>query len=492
MQTSLSAYEKKVWSQHGEDGILQALIGSLRKCNKVCLEIGASWQECNTRYLLENGWTGKIVDVKPDDSRISEQWVTPRTVTFDNPAPDVFSLDIDSYDYFVADAMLRKGFRPKIVCVETNTFITGARTVEYHESHSRYELQPRFGLYFGCSLEAWRWLWEGYSYRYVGMDASFTNAFFVRTDCSDWPMSTEYVGYQAYFCRKYSRSGEELSATLEGLPFLEVTTRAYDHAFHRSTAKRHGIELVTTYTRDGWERHAKRFVDTFIKHWPPSVRLTCFAEPYMETVDPGALNVMELDLMLHSPAGLRYKLDAASAHRGMVNGTYNYIYDAVRWSHRIFALAAAARRSTAEIMINIDSDILTFADVDEDWIRGLLGDADIAYMPRQGMYSECSFVIYRMENPRVREFIAEHEKFYTTGLIYKLNGWTDCHAFDKLVTVYPELKYKDINKGIPASMHPFVNGPLGSRLDHLKGGRKKDGKSRKTDLVVERTETYWS
>ena len=40
-------------------------------------------------------------------------------------------------------------------------------------------------------------------------------------------------------------------------------------------------------------------------------------------------------------------------------------------------------------------------------------------------------------------------------------------------------------------MHPFINGPLGTVMDHLKGNRKNDGKSRAADLVVKRQEEYW-
>ena len=41
-------------------------------------------------------------------------------------------------------------------------------------------------------------------------------------------------------------------------------------------------------------------------------------------------------------------------------------------------------------------------------------------------------------------------------------------------------------------MHPFVNGPLGRYMDHLKGGRKDEGRSSDKDLVVARTEAYWT
>jgi hypothetical protein len=39
--------------------------------------------------------------------------------------------------------------------------------------------------------------------------------------------------------------------------------------------------------------------------------------------------------------------------------------------------------------------------------------------------------------------------------------------------------------------HPLINGPLGERLDHLKGPRKELGRSQTTDLMTSRSERYW-
>jgi hypothetical protein len=39
--------------------------------------------------------------------------------------------------------------------------------------------------------------------------------------------------------------------------------------------------------------------------------------------------------------------------------------------------------------------------------------------------------------------------------------------------------------------HPLINSQWGAWLDHLKGGRKKLGRSKREDLKVHRTEAYW-
>jgi hypothetical protein len=42
------------------------------------------------------------------------------------------------------------------------------------------------------------------------------------------------------------------------------------------------------------------------------------------------------------------------------------------------------------------------------------------------------------------------------------------------------------------TLHVLINSRLGSFMDHLKGGRKAAGASSAEELVVPRTEAYWT
>jgi hypothetical protein len=246
--------EAKRWSQHGEDGIIATLCAYLKAPRNYCfVEVGAHPHECNSRALLADGWSGRVFDASRDNMKQYQQELAPAFAHTPVPwtlkaesmegfwdmicgddliAPDFFSLDIDSFDYFVADWLLRKGFRPKVVCVETNTFIPGLQSVPYQFPYSRYALQPGIGLYFGCSIGAWQDLWGCYGYDYCGMESSNTNAFFVRRDAVDGlDIKLQDAGYQTYFCSKYRKSGEELRATLDGMTLLDVQSEAYEKAF---------------------------------------------------------------------------------------------------------------------------------------------------------------------------------------------------------------------------------------------------------------------
>ena len=57
-------YEFKVFSQFGEDGLIQFLIKNLNISSKTFIEFGVeNYEEANTRFLLENNnWSGLIID----------------------------------------------------------------------------------------------------------------------------------------------------------------------------------------------------------------------------------------------------------------------------------------------------------------------------------------------------------------------------------------------------------------------------------------------
>lgn len=97
---------------------------------------------------------------------------------------DLFSLDIDSIDFHILKAALDLGYRPKILLVEYNSAFgpTQAVTVPYKDDFNRWK-EHRSGIYYGASIMAWRFLLEPLGYKFVTVDSSGTNAFFVKIEC---------------------------------------------------------------------------------------------------------------------------------------------------------------------------------------------------------------------------------------------------------------------------------------------------------------------
>src|SRR5947209_14459931 len=62
----LRAYERRVYSQNGEDGILQEILGRVGVLNRFFVEVGVeSGRECNcARLVLEENWRGVFVEAE--------------------------------------------------------------------------------------------------------------------------------------------------------------------------------------------------------------------------------------------------------------------------------------------------------------------------------------------------------------------------------------------------------------------------------------------
>lgn len=196
----LSDYEYRVFSQWGEDGIIQFLLNRIPIEQKTFVEFGVQdYQEANTRFLLmNNNWTGLVLDnSKEDIERLKSNEVSWR---YGLKAVDAFvtreninrliaenglegeigllSIDIDGNDYWVWEAI--EVIDPVIVIVEYNHRFGSelSVTVPYDENFVRGKQYPV--IYFGASLKALCRLAQRKGYAFVGCNSNGVNAFFVR------------------------------------------------------------------------------------------------------------------------------------------------------------------------------------------------------------------------------------------------------------------------------------------------------------------------
>lgn len=194
-------WEYSAFSQNGEDGIIDHLLSAIRTPNRYFVEIGAGdGLENNTAFLAYvKKYSGLMIEGDPFRSRSArralapvnwsvrylELFVTPNAVATLQRAcmhsdPDFFSLDIDGNDFYIAQAWLELGFRPKVVCVEYNSTLGPHRaiTIPYSVDFNYLTAHPS-GVYYGVSVQGWRRLFARYGYRFVTVDSRGVNAFFV-------------------------------------------------------------------------------------------------------------------------------------------------------------------------------------------------------------------------------------------------------------------------------------------------------------------------
>lgn len=200
---NLSEVEFQVFSQWGDDGIIQYLVNKLEIPNKTFIEFGVeNYIESNTRFLLiNNNWRGYVMDGSAENVNYIKN--DPVSWGYELHAKNIFitrdnindliqeakfekevgilSVDIDGNDYWVWEAI--NCIDPIIVITEYNS-VFGKNTqwtVPYDPAFIRSE--KHFSkLYYGASLGALVQLGKEKGYVFIGCNSKGNNAYFVRKD----------------------------------------------------------------------------------------------------------------------------------------------------------------------------------------------------------------------------------------------------------------------------------------------------------------------
>lgn len=225
---NLAAAEFCVFSQWGEDGIIEWLVSRVAVPNNRFVEFGVErFREANCRFLLENrNWKGLVIDGSKDhmaalrnerifwmyDLTAKAAFVTAENINaliseagFGGPL-GILSIDIDGNDYWVWKAI--DVVDPAIVICEYNPILGDMRavTVPYNPQFSRFAVHHS-GLCFGASIAALKLLAEQKNYAFVGTTSNGINAFFVKKSLAG-PMLSELQEVRA-FCSRHRDSRDE-------------------------------------------------------------------------------------------------------------------------------------------------------------------------------------------------------------------------------------------------------------------------------------------
>ena len=233
----LNDFEFKVFSQWGEDGIIQYLTRRIPIENRTFIEFGvADFFESNCRFLLaKDNWQGYVIDGSETNiARLQASyfyWQRPLTakaafIDAENVAQlldesgfdkdlGILSVDVDGVDYFLLERLVE--WRARIIIVEYNALFGSERavTIPYDASFTRSKAHSS-NLYFGASLRAFERLLSGRGYALVGVNSVGSNAFFVRRDLLD--AGVKQVSVQACFRESTFREGRDESGRLLNIP----------------------------------------------------------------------------------------------------------------------------------------------------------------------------------------------------------------------------------------------------------------------------------
>ncbi|MEQ1695596.1 MAG: hypothetical protein ABL901_07120 [Hyphomicrobiaceae bacterium] len=199
----LSDVEFRIFSQWGEDGIIEWLVHHNGEMPETFVEFGVEdYREANTRHLLAaRNWRGLVMDgsdshvakIKASDYSWRHNLTAVSTfITKDNINATIadasfdgelglLSVDIDGNDYWVWQAI--DCVQPHIVITEYNAVFGDLHpiSVPYKADFVRQSAHPS-NLYYGASISALAGLAKSKGYTLLGTNNAGSNAFFIRDD----------------------------------------------------------------------------------------------------------------------------------------------------------------------------------------------------------------------------------------------------------------------------------------------------------------------
>lgn len=201
--TNFQDAEFSVFSQWGDDGIIQYLIKRINIKNKVFIEFGVeNYLESNTRFLLiNNNWSGLVIDGSEDNinyiKKDSLYWkhnlkakcsfITAENInqiiTEEKISGEIglLHIDIDGMDYWVWKAI--DVVKPQIVIMEYNSVFGSERAITVPYKPDFIRSQAHFSnLYAGASLPALIHLANKKGYSFIGTNQNGNNAYFVKNE----------------------------------------------------------------------------------------------------------------------------------------------------------------------------------------------------------------------------------------------------------------------------------------------------------------------
>ena len=246
---SINMFEFSVYSQNGEDGVILSLLSKIGVDAHYIVEIGTEdGRECNSANLTLNfGWRGCLFEANDESAnsarsyfadclgensdrvRIVNTFVTPENINqllSNAEVPthvDVLSIDIDSYDYWVWEAI--DTIIPKLVVIEYNASFGPTRSVTIpYGSMGKPDTQG-LEYFYGASIFALSRLGERKGYVLLGCDSKGVNAFFVRSDlaASAGLKAVEpEQAFKSHFYRTKSHTQERQYRLLSDVPLDEI------------------------------------------------------------------------------------------------------------------------------------------------------------------------------------------------------------------------------------------------------------------------------
>lgn len=231
-------------------------------------------------------------------------------------------------------------------------------------------------------------------------------------------------------------------------------------------------EIVTSFGSDGSDL-GRQCVASIQRHWsyPVSVYVDDpqdFAGARLTSDIPGWLKTWDRLPVTRPDA-------PTTGHDQWTRKPDSYLWNARKFAVKPFVWLDAAERLGNGVLVWLDADTVTTADLPRDPMKGVMFGVAVAFQGRGDMHPETGFVAFRV--PQALPLLRWCVQAYRDGSFTSLaDGWTDCHVLRAGLEAVP-LMARDLTSHRRAtwrsSMDAFALWEIGDYVQHLKGSERK-------------------
>jgi len=276
------------------------------------------------------------------------------------------------------------------------------------------------------------------------------------------------------------------------------------------------ITVVTTFHKPGLDLYGQRFLDSFAENVDKRIKLLVYAEDCSPVVnDTDQIIILDAKQVLPKLTAFKERWGNVPKANGIPpddikarrprDWNKKFKWDAVRFANKTYAVFDASNKAK-DWLVWMDADSYIHSPWSyEDFVALLPEDKWLTYVGRgkgSQTWPECGFYGMNLNHPICSLFLVEFELMYEDAEngMFKLEEWHDSYIFGEVLNrtlaantnvldYSAEMYLKEAKTG--GGGHPLINTVLGKWIDHMKGDRKNVGKSKSTDIMVKRKESYW-
>lgn len=233
------------------------------------------------------------------------------------------------------------------------------------------------------------------------------------------------------------------------------------------------IQVITSFNQLYYDLIGRDSVDSFLKHWPEDLAITCYVEGFRMTKNDH--RVIQIDFSELHTDYTQYQLDL-SLNQSMK-----------KFAKKAYSFMHAMHHSTAEWIVWLDADVITVQDLPIELLQRVLRPDHLSmymgvtyYTDKSGsvagewLVPETGIFAVNTQHPDFAAFRAEYCRRYYQRDQLGLRRFYDNDVFGAALLTVPDAAVLDLCAGFKKSYKtPLRHTVLGDHLIHYKAKHSK-------------------